>query len=119
MATFKLWDKTFKYLKSKGFDVYPPSTKIGECKNDYIVLKGDVTAPALNFSSEYHYYLIICYSKTYSDVLRLVDNIKHAMNEYSPNMMPTGIENPPYWDDEVKAHMVSIQYRANARNNKL
>ena len=119
MATFALWDKTYKYLKDKGLDVYPPSTKQGECKKDYIVLKGDVTSQALNFSSEYHYYLVLSYSKTYTGVLKLVDKVKHYMNEYAPNMMPTGIENPPYWDDSVKAFMVSVQYRANARNNKL
>lgn len=119
MATFALWDATFRYLKAKGFDVYPPATKKGECKEDYIVLKNDVTAPIMNFSSEYNYYIILCYSKAYTGVLKLSDNVKNVMKEYVPNMMPTGNETPPFFDESVNAFMVSIQYRANCRNNKL
>lgn len=119
MSSYKVWDKAYKYLLSKGFDVYPPATKRGECKSDYIVLKSEATSQLSTFSSEVQYYLILCYSNKYTSLLKLVDNVKSVMNRYYPNMKPTGNETVPFYDDDVKAYMVSIQYRTVARNNRL
>jgi hypothetical protein len=119
MATFAVWNKTQKYLESKGFTVYPPSTKNGECTSDYLVLADANSTQIGTFSSEYHYYDILCYSKTYTGVLKLNDSMKVAMKEFVPQLMPTGNETQAYYDTEVKAFMISVEYRANCRNKNL
>jgi hypothetical protein len=119
MATFAVWSKTQKYLESKGLTVYPPSTKKGECTEDYLVLADANTMQIGTFSSEYHFYDVMCYSKTYSGVLKLHDLVKSTMLEFAPQLMPTGNETQAYYDSEVKAFMTSVEYRANCRNKNL
>lgn len=119
MSLFELYDKTFKYLEQKGFEVYPVGTKEGECKKDYIVLKKESSTQTLNYSSQTHYFSILCYSKKYTGVLKLCDNIREVMKEYFPQMKQTGNETPPYFDDSVNAFMVSIEYACYMRNKKL
>jgi hypothetical protein len=119
MATFAVWEKTQKYLESKGFIVYPPSTKKGECTKDYLVLADASTNQISDYSSEYHYYDIMCYSKTYSGVLKLNDEVRKVMVNFAPQLMPTGNSTQAYYDSEVKAFMISVEYRANCRNKNL
>jgi hypothetical protein len=119
MATLALWKKAFEFLEEKGFEVYPPSTKTGECTKDYLVLKDANTAQISTFSSEYHYYDILCYSKNYTGVLELNDKMKNVMKEFVPQLMPTGNETQAYYDTDVKAFMISVEYRACARNKNV
>ena len=39
--------------------------------------------------------------------------------DLNPMLMPTGQETPEFYDDTVKAHMVSITYRNSVRNSQL
>lgn len=116
MATFGVYEKAFDFLVDKGFEVYPPGTKKGECKNNYLVLRSETTSQIQNFSSEYHYYSLLCYSKTYTNLLQFSDSVKQNMAGLAPMLMPTGVSTPPYWDEEINAFMVSIEYVAKVRN---
>lgn len=118
MATFELWDKGFKFLKER-FLAYPPYTKTGECTENYVVFRDDTTGPKSNYSSEVHYYSVICYSKSYSSVLKYADEVKKSMEQLFPFFVPSGIQTPTVYDDSVKAFTTSIQYRANVRNKLL
>lgn len=120
MATFKLWEQTQKFLEERtGCKVYPPAVKIGECKEDYLILKDDASARYQNLSTEINYYDVLCYAKTYTGVLKLADFVRDVMCSYTPNMFPTGVETGAYYDDDVRAYMVSIQYRAMRRDKKV
>jgi len=40
-----------------------------------------------------------------------VDKVKTIMEGLKPMIMPMHYETPSFYDDTVKAHMISIQYR--------
>ena len=100
MATFELWDKGFKFLKER-FLAYPPYTKTGECTENYVVFRDDTTGPKSNYSSEVHYYSVICYSKSYSSsfpgiiqsitINRIKLNRDKAENKHIPKIVKSSL----------------------------
>lgn len=44
------------------------------------------------------------------------DSVKEAMRHVYPTFVPTGYETGAYFDDSVKAHMISIEYRNMIQN---
>lgn len=113
------WDIAFSLLDSNGFDVYPPYTKVGECKKPYVVLMATSVSKATGLSTEYHFYEVLCYANLYTEVMQVVADVKECMQKVFPLFMPTGQETPPFYDNDVNAFMVSIEYRNNARNKFL
>lgn len=117
-----IWERIADALRLHGIDVYPPATKQGECKSEYAVLKEDGSNQIGTFSSESHYYTILCYvpKERYTQLSRFKQEIKAIVaTDLYPMLMPTGQETPDFYDDTVKAHMVSITYRNSVRNEKL
>lgn len=108
-----VWKEVFKSLEIAGFDVYPPATKIGECKTPYVVLKDDGTNQTNSFSSTTTYYTLMCYVplNEYSSLYEYKESVKEAMKTLEPMVMPMHYETASFYDDTVKAHMISIQYR--------
>lgn len=120
MAGAALWKKTQEYLeKESGLKVYPPFTKNGQCTEDYLVLKDDSSSSYGNLSTDINYYDILCYSKKYTSVLALADRIREIMKRYAPQMHPTGVETGAFFDDDINAFMISMQYRAMRRDKKV
>lgn len=116
----ELWKRTQKYLEEKsGLRVYPPYTKKGECKESYLVLKEGTAAQYQQFSTQIVYYDVMCYDASYTGVLELAERIQKIMLAYTPHMFPTGIETECYYDDDVRAYMISMQYRAMKRNRQI
>lgn len=103
----------YRHLKSKGFDVYFPGIKSGECTKPYIVIKNDGGTKHTSFSTNVDLYSIMCYvpKQSYSKLEPYVMSVKMAMKEIIPLFHEHGQETPSYYDDSVKAHMVSIEYR--------
>lgn len=118
-----VWEITQKALIDAGIDTYAPAQKKGDCKAPYCVLKDDGAAQIWNFSSEYHYYTLLCYvpRNQYPKLLDYVQHVKEVMAEdpIFPMLMPVGTETPSYFDDTYNAYMISVQYRNNVRNNHL
>ena len=54
----------------------------------------------------------MCYvPKTqYSKLEPLVQRVKKAMKGLEPLIVPYGSQTPSYYDDGLKAHMISIEY---------
>lgn len=107
------WQDIFLHLKNNGFDVYPPGIKTGECLREYIVVKNDGSSRHTGTSTDDDFYAVMCYvpKQAYSSLEPFVQRIKKAMKELEPMILPYGSQTPSYYDDSVKAHMVSIQYK--------
>lgn len=122
MSNKTVWERISDALKLHGVDVYPPATKTGECKKEYVVVKTDGSAQIGGLSSEVKYYTLMLYvpKNKYTQLERFKEIVKDIVKtDLSPMIMPTGQETPDFYDDTVKAHMVSITYRNSIRNSQL
>ena len=113
MSDKTVWEQAFDHLEAKGFDVYSPGTHEGECLEPYIVLMRSGSNKHNSFSTNVDYYDVLIYvpKLKYSKVDGLVSMVKSAMTGLEPMILPAGIEQPTTYDDDVKAHMVSIMYK--------
>ena len=117
-----VWERISEALRLHQIDVYPPATKIGECKKEYVVVKGDGSSQIGSLSSQSNYYTIMMYvpKNKYTQLERYKKIVKEIVAaDLYPMLMPTGQETPDFYDDTVKAHMVSITYRNSIRNSQL
>lgn len=107
------WQDIFDHLSECGFNVYSPGTKVGECLREYIVIKNDGSSKHVSFSTDVDLYAVMCYvpKQAYSSLEPLVQRVKQAMKYLEPMIKPYGTQTPSFYDDEVKAHMVSIEYK--------
>lgn len=107
------WEDIFNCLKKNGFDVQSPGMAVGECISPYVVVKNDGSTTHSGFSTDVALYAVMCYvpKKAYSKLEPLVQSVKKAMVELEPMLKQYGQETPSYYDDSVKAHMVSIEYK--------
>ena len=84
------WQDLYLHLQKSGFDVYAPGMKLGtECSEPYL------ENPTL----------------LYSKLDEFVQRVKRAMKFAEPMFYPTGAQTPSYYDDSIKAHMVSLTYK--------
>lgn len=107
------WQDIFMHLKNQGFDVYSPGVKTGECTSEYLVVKNDGSSKHSSFSTDVDLYAVLCYvpKNGYSSLEPLVQRVKSSMKELEPVILPYGSQTPSYYDDSLKAHMVSIEYK--------
>lgn len=115
-----VWEIIYEALNESGINVYPPATKIGECKEKYLVVKQSYTTQLSNFSSEIVYYDFLLYvpQNEYHILDSFSEEVKNVINtKLYPLLMPTGEETEDYYEETIKAHMRSFLYR-NVRRNK-
>lgn len=107
------WQDIFLCLQEAGFEVHSPGTKVGECTSPYVVVKNNGSAQHTGLSTDDDFYSVMCYvpKKAYSQLEPMVQRAKRAMVALKPMILPYGSQTPSYYDDSVKAHMVSIEYK--------
>ena len=107
------WKDISLHLKIKGFDVYSPGTKTGDCMSKYIVVKNNGSSKMAGFSTDVDLYSVMCYvpKDKYSQLEPFVQEVKKAMKELEPMILPYGSQTPSFYDDSFNAHMVSIEYK--------
>ena len=107
------WQDIFVHLKNAGFEVYSPGVKTGECISEYLVVKNDGSSKHSSFSTDVDLYAVMCYvpKDRYSFLETFVRRVKNVMKELEPMILPYGSQTPSYYDDSVKAHMISIEYK--------
>lgn len=112
MAASRIQD-IYLHLKEQGFEVYFPAQKVGECLSPYVVVKDATTSKYLEYSSTVTYYDIMCYipKDHFSELESFVESVKVAMKGLVPMIKPTYSQTQSYYDDSVKAHMISVQYK--------
>lgn len=122
-ATFKYedsrWQDLYLFLTSKGYDVYTPGQKEGECLSKYIVVKYAGSVKADMISSRRDLYDLILYvpKVNYSQLESFVQQVISDMKEIEPLFMPyDNQQDTSYFDDSVKAHFVSIVYMNYKKN---
>lgn len=107
------WQDIFLCLQEAGFEVHSPGTKVGECTSPYVVVKNNGSTQHTGLSTDDDFYSVMCYvpKKAYSQLEPMVQRAKRAMVALKPMILPYGSQTPSYYDDSVKAHMVSIEYK--------
>lgn len=112
LLTTSRWQDIYLHLK-ESFDTYSPGIKLGECEGPYVVVKNDGSTKHPNFSTDIDLYAIMCYvpKQSYSSLETLIQQVKKEMKGLEPMIMPYGLQTPSFYDDTLKAHMVSISYR--------
>lgn len=103
----------YKHLSENGIEVYSPTQKEGECVAPYVVVKDAGTTQFNSFSSTQTLYDIMCYvpKDRFTLLEEYVGQVKELMKQLKPMIMPTYFETASFYDDTVKAHMISVQYR--------
>lgn len=112
MAEGRMQD-IYLHLKNAGFEVYFPAQKVGECTSPYVVVKDATTSKYLDYSSTVTYYDLLCYipKDHFSQLEPFVEEVKKSMKGLVPMILPTYTQSPSYYDDSVKAHMISVLYK--------
>lgn len=107
------WEDIFNQLKESGFDVYSPGTKTGDCISPYVVVMLGASVEHTSFSTNIDLYSVMCYvpKQSYSKLEPFVYNVEKSMSELAPMILPYGQRQPSFYDDTIKAHMVSITYK--------
>lgn len=107
------WQDLYRHLKKKGYDVYSPGIKVGECTAAYLVVKNNGGSKHNSFSTSVDTYDIMCYvpKQAYSSLEPLVQSVKEAMKELDPLFKWNGADTGSYYDDSVQAHMYTITYK--------
>lgn len=115
------WQDIFMHLKKKGFEVYAPAQKTGECTSPYLVVKNDGSYNHVNFSTDRDMYAIYCYvpKLRYSELEPLVQQVKIAMKELYPMLQQYGQQLPSYYDEAVKGHYIAIEYENYKKHNNM
>ena len=102
----------YNHLKTSGFDVYSMGQHKGECKEPYLVLKA--RGSDLRYSVSDRLYEILMYypASKYSAFPDYIDTVKEAMRPLFPHCRMASDESEHYLDDDKKAYMSSLLYRA-------
>lgn len=114
------WEDIHLKLQEKGIEVYSPGTKTGECASPYVVVKVAGRVKSTEISSSQDLYDLMCYvpKDQYSTLEAFVDTVEGAMDELFPMIRPLYFRTASYYDDQVKAHMISTQYMNWKKNNR-
>lgn len=106
-----IYEFIFDLLKENGFNVFAPNTHKGECVEDYLVLKETMASKFANYSTQVVLYDVLCYAKNYTDSLKLKEKVRATMLKIQHTVKPTDNETEPFFDDDVKGYMTSVEYR--------
>ena len=107
------WQDIFKHLKDKGYEVYSPGTKLGDCMFKYLVIKFEGSTRLAGISTDDDLYSVLCYvpQQEYSELDSFVQCVKNDMRELEPMILPYGSTLPSYYDDAVHAHYATLEYK--------
>lgn len=113
MLTDSRWGDIYKLLEAKGFDVYAPGQHKGECTSKYIVVKMSSMSSVQGCSSGTFLYDLMMYvpKDEYSQLEGFISDVENAMKDLEPMIMPMYFRTSSFYDDSLKGHMVSSQYR--------
>lgn len=109
--SMSLLKDAWNLLKDAGFNPFMPEQHKGECIEPYVVVKLSGVLP-LEVSSERPIYTFLVYvpEKEYTKLETNVFAIKQELKKLYPRIMYAGNETESFYDEQIKAHMISFQY---------
>lgn len=112
MAADTIAKMIYDILKQDGFDVYFPGQHIGDCTNNYVVIKPETSMPYLDLSTNITYFDILCYVKknNFSQYETFVNRVEKTLAKIYPTLKCSNQRTPPYFDDSVNGWMISTMY---------
>lgn len=95
------------------FDTYFPNQHLKECTKPYVVIRDEGKTTLQSYSSELLLFSLMVYvpEGRFTDLERLVDKVEEHMKGLYPLFKSTRFRTPSFFDDTVKAHMISTQYQ--------
>lgn len=107
------WEDIVNQLSKSGINVQSPGIKTGDCTAPYVVVKLGGSTEHTSFSTNVDLYYVMCYvpEQSYSTLEPYVSGVMGALKELEPMVLPYGQRQPSFYDDTIKAHMVSITYK--------
>lgn len=120
MADNSRWKDIFRHLKQVGYAVYSPGQKKGECTSPYLVIRDAGASKAMGISSTIQLYEILIYlpENQYSRIEEYVRETEKAMDGMWPMLRPTHFKTTPFYDEQIKGWMTSIQYQNYQKNKR-
>ena len=103
-------EKSFEALKSAGIDVFFAGTHKGGCLSPYAVLKKLSSSPFLAYSSDIHYFEVLCCSPHISGCYELADKVQAALERLSPAVKSTRNVSEPYFSNVINGWIVQLEY---------
>lgn len=99
-------------LKEHNLEVYLPTQKVGECTSPYVVIKFNGSNRFQGFSSTQQTFELLCYvpQAHYTTLEPYIASVEEHMKELLPLVKPTYYRSPTFYDDSIKAHMVTTTY---------
>lgn len=113
-----VWETIADALIRNGIKVYPPAMKMGECKEEYVVLKQAGSVQVESYSSIWEYYMFILYvpKERYTRLFSFEREVRNVIwNELYPMIKPTGLKENDSFDDNINAHIRAFTYRNSIR----
>lgn len=96
--------------------VYALGAYEGSIDGRLIIVKPDTTNQYMNYSTTIRYFDILCYGRTVSEAMNLVDDVQKAMEAIKPTVMPTYVSRSPYWNSTTHGWRLDCVYRNYAKN---
>lgn len=104
----------YNFLKGEGFDVFWPAEHEGEVLKPYIVVSIDTMIKVgEDISSDFTIYDLLMHvpKDEYGYLEVFVMNVKTAMKKVYPTFVYYHNDMPTGYDNEIKGHTYSLQYR--------
>ena len=106
------WQDIYRFLEDNAIKVYSPGQHQGECKEPYVVIKDNGVSRFRTYSSTQNLYSFMCYvpRTAFSELEPFVDRVEALLDNLYPRLRSNHYRTPSFYDDSVKAHMISTQY---------
>lgn len=107
----KVIELAYNALKSAGVDVYFPGTHEGECTSPYAVIKKLSSSQFGTYSSDIHYFEVLCCAPVVSACYELAEAVQTALKTIYPTAKSTRNVSEPYYSENITGWMVQLEYK--------
>lgn len=112
-----VFDLILKTLKDADIaSVYALGAHKGVIDGPTIIVKPNSASQYRNYSTTIQYFEVMCYGRTISESIKLLDDVTEAMDSLQFTVMPTFIRSTPWFDSNVQGWETSGTYRNFVKN---
>ena len=96
--------------------VYSLGSHKGVIDGKTIVVRPANATQYMNYSTTIQYFDVLCYGRTVSEAIDLFEQVQEAMKSLQVTVMPTYMQQTPFYETNVKAWEISGTYRNYVKN---